>query len=104
MILSNQVKCNRCGDEPFSGSVHDFRSCKCGNIAVDGGMSYLRRVGDIDAYTEMSIEIPNEAYKAAKDAIKWAKDTGRNDLGLLCAIARSLRDNGVKWTNTQKNS
>lgn len=83
-ILSNQVKCNKCGDTPFSTSVHDFKYCKCGSIAVDGGMSYLRRVGDINNYED----IYNECIKA----IKWARETGRNDLGVLCAIMRTLRD------------
>lgn len=101
MILSNQVKCDKCGDKPFSANVHDFRSCKCGSIAVDGGMDYLRRVGNIDAYTDMSIEVPQEAVDAAKDAIKWAKETGRNDLGLICAIARAFRDNGVTIQTTK---
>lgn len=103
MILSNQVKCNRCGDMPFSRHVHNMVSCRCGNVAVDGGMNYLRRVFNTQDYEEMSIEIPNEAAKAAIDSIKWAKKTGRNELGILCAVARALRDNGValsKTTNT----
>lgn len=102
MILSNQIKCNTCEDKVFSASVHDFRACKCGAVAVDGGMAYLRRVGKIDNYTDMSIEIPDEAYNAAKEAIKWAKDTGRNELGILSAVARALRDNGVNLVTTSK--
>lgn len=97
MILSNQVRCHKCGDEPFSANRHDFKYCKCGSIAVDGGMDYLRRIGDsTHVYEEMSIVIPDEAFKAAIEAIKWAKDTDRNELGILCAVARALRDNGVK--------
>ncbi len=96
MILVNQVRCNKCGDAPYSANRHDFKSCKCGAISVDGGMDYLRRVGDVHDYTDMSIEIPDQAYQACIDAIKWAKDNHRNDLGLICAIARALRDNGVK--------
>lgn len=72
MILSNQVRCNQCGDEPFSANTHDYRTCSCGNIAVDGGMSYLRRVGGENGYTDMSIEIPDRAYNAAIENIKWA--------------------------------
>lgn len=94
-ILSNQVRCNMCDDTPFSANRHDFKSCKCGAIAVDGGMSYLRRVGAIDNYTDMSIEIPDEAVKQAIAAIVWAQESGRNPLGILCAVARALRDSGV---------
>lgn len=95
MILSNQVRCKKCGDEPFSAHRHDFKYCKCETIAVDGGMDYLRRVGDMSQAIEMSIEIPDEASNAAIAGIKWAEETGRNELGTLAAVARALRDNGV---------
>jgi predicted Abi (CAAX) family protease len=104
MILSNQVRCNKCGDEPFSAHVHDFKQCSCGNVAVDGGMEYLRRVGNLLDYTDMSIEIPREAAKAAIEQIEWALITCRNELGILCAVARALRDNGVMLTTTEKTS
>ena|SRR6476661_3513476 len=101
MILSNQVRCNACKDTPFSAHVHDFKYCECGAVAVDGGLHYLRRVFRSPAeYEELSIEIPDEAKKAAIERIKWAKETGRNELGILCAVAIALRDNGVKLTKT----
>lgn len=96
MILVNQVRCNQCGDEPFSINAHHFNCCKCGNIAVDGGQEYLRRAGNIRNYTDLSIEISDSAAKAAMEAIQWAKDNDRNNLGILCAVARALRDNGVQ--------
>lgn len=102
MILSNQVKCGKCGDAPYSASVHDFRSCKCGAICVDGGMDYLRRVGDISGATEMSISVPDNAAKAAIEAIDWARSNDRNSLGILCAAARALRDNGVNLVEARK--
>ena len=42
-ILRNSARCALCGDEIFSESRHDFRSCSCGEIFIDGGPSYLRR-------------------------------------------------------------
>lgn len=96
-ILQNQARCLDCGDEPYSAHRHNFKYCKCGNISVDGGLDYIRRGYLPDANMEdMSITIPQEAYDACVEAIKWSKDTGRNDLGLICAIARALRDNGVE--------
>lgn len=44
-ITVNKIRCRKCGDIIESKSVHDFRSCKCGSVAVDGGHNYLRRVG-----------------------------------------------------------
>lgn len=94
-ILSNQVRCQKCGDAPYSANRHDFKSCQCGAISVDGGMDYLRRVGDIHGYDDLSIEIPKEASVAAMAKIEWAIETGRNPLGVLCAVAIGLRDAGV---------
>lgn len=42
-IKINMIKCNHCGDIIVSESVHDFRFCSCGTVAVDGGNEYLRR-------------------------------------------------------------
>ena len=36
------VKCPRCKDVIFSRAHHDFRSCSCGDTAIDGGFDYMR--------------------------------------------------------------
>lgn len=41
-IIRNSAFCKVCGIEVESRSVHDFRSCECGNVFVDGGAEYLR--------------------------------------------------------------
>ena len=56
MIIKNQVKCNHCGDIIESKHRHDFVTCKCGRVSVDGGHAYLRRCFEEDNdYTEMSV-------------------------------------------------
>jgi len=42
-IKVNSAKCLNCGDILISRSIHDFVTCKCGNLSVDGGNSYLKR-------------------------------------------------------------
>jgi hypothetical protein len=42
-IICNKAKCCKCGDIIESKHRHDFVSCKCGAIFVDGGHDYLRR-------------------------------------------------------------
>lgn len=56
-ILVNKIKCNHCGDIIESTHRHDFKTCKCGRVSVDGGHSYLRRAfkESFDDYTEMSV-------------------------------------------------
>lgn len=49
IIIRNSAKCLSCGDEIESTHGHDFRSCRCGNICVDCGHEYLRRLYKEDA-------------------------------------------------------
>ena len=95
MILSNQVKCLNCGDEPFSAYRHDFKSCKCGRVSVDGGQDYLRRsYKDNAEYIDLSIQVDELTVEMCMSALEWCEDTGRNDFGKVCAIFRALRDTG----------
>jgi hypothetical protein len=43
-ITRNSARCLDCGDEIVSGHVHDFVTCSCGNLSVDGGNYYTRRL------------------------------------------------------------
>ena len=54
-ILVNKIQCNMCGDVIESISVHDFKWCKCGAVAVDGGHEYMKRCGNPEDITELSI-------------------------------------------------
>lgn len=42
-IIKNQAKCLLCGDMIESKSRHDFVTCSCGSLSVDGGKLYLIR-------------------------------------------------------------
>lgn len=53
-IIKNKVKCLKCDDIIESTHRHDFVTCTCGSISVDGGHDYLRRVGDMNEYEELS--------------------------------------------------
>ena len=54
-VIVNKIRCKKCGDIIESTHRHDFKICKCGAVAVDGGHDYLRRSGDLDGYEELSI-------------------------------------------------
>ncbi|MBQ6477535.1 MAG: hypothetical protein IJI43_03785 [Bacilli bacterium] len=54
-IISNKIQCKKCGDIIESFYTHDFKSCKCGAVAVDGGKDYLRRVGNLEEIIELSV-------------------------------------------------
>ena len=53
-ILVNKIQCNKCKDIIESKNVHDFKWCSCKSIAVDGGLEYLRRVGNLEDIIELS--------------------------------------------------
>lgn len=56
-ILLNAIECVRCGDIVVSEYRHDFKYCRCGKVAVDGGHAYLRRVSDTrEDFLELSVE------------------------------------------------
>ena len=42
-LIKNAIKCVNCGDVIESKHTHDFKFCSCGTVAVDGGLSYLKR-------------------------------------------------------------
>ena len=54
MIIQNKIRCNKCLDVIESTHRHDFKFCKCGAVAVDGGKDYLRRLGDLHDMEELS--------------------------------------------------
>lgn len=56
-IEKNKARCGACGDVVMSLHRHDFKSCRCQRLAVDGGQSYLRRVFD-GPYEELSTYTP----------------------------------------------
>jgi hypothetical protein len=66
-VLENKARCRLCGDVVESTHRHDFRSCSCGAMSVDGGHAYVRRSwdgskGDVrDVIEELSVlreEVP----------------------------------------------
>lgn len=54
-IIENAVKCLECGDRIVSRSVHDFVTCACGQVSVDGGRDYRKRVFRSDNWFDDSV-------------------------------------------------
>lgn len=98
MIISNQMRCHSCGDEPFSAHVHDMRYCQCGNIAVDGGTEYLRRLAKEGAsYTELSIAIKNDAFTTIRQQLEEYMDDDILDAGNMALLTLTmLEENAIR--------
>ena len=94
MIVQNAVLCLSCGDKIVSKHRHDFVTCTCGAVSVDGGQEYLRRVGDFGNAMDISWSLPDDVYKECAEAAQNAMDTGRNKFGIANAVMRTLRERG----------
>ena len=73
-IRTNKIKCKKCGDIIESISVHDFKWCSCGTVAVDGGHEYLRRLENVEDFEDLSyimklVEIKTDGFKVIKKCI-----------------------------------
>ncbi len=53
-IIRNAIRCNHCGDVIESTYRHNFVSCRCGHVSVDGGHDYLRRCGEPEDCADLS--------------------------------------------------
>lgn len=45
-LKKNAIRCKHCGETIESRHRHDFVRCRCGRVAVDGGLDYIRRIGN----------------------------------------------------------
>lgn len=61
-IYRNSAKCLNCGDELVSFRRHDFKTCSCGRLSVDGGHSYARRLSNDGAFIDTSIIYENGKF------------------------------------------
>lgn len=62
-VVRNAARCRLCGDLLESKHRHDFKSCSCGALSVDGGLAYVRRSwdGKRGDYEEMAEELSEYA-------------------------------------------
>lgn len=72
-------KCPECGDVIYSRARHDWRSCTCGNIYIDGGFDYVR--GGYKKTPPISVELEIDATKGELYA-DW--NTGTDKFGRVC--------------------
>ena len=69
-IISNKIKCKKCGDIIESKSTNDYKKCSCGTVAVDGGKDYLKRIGKEEDYIELS-NLKQTTFFIKRVVFKW---------------------------------
>ena len=98
-LIQNEARCLKCNDIIVSKTSHDFVTCKCGSISVDGGMNYTRRVGDFENFEDRSMYMNENDLNECIDVLRKSKEN-KNELGQLLSIIRTLRDRG--YLNMEK--
>lgn len=63
-LTRNAAQCKLCEEIIESKHVHDYVSCKCGNVSVDGGLEYIRRAFKGDPNTFVDLSEPASYYQA----------------------------------------
>lgn len=90
MCIQNEIECVKCGERIYSAYRHDFKVCSCGLVGVDGGLSYLRRLGNRSDYIEHSTYIRTKAIQDCIEAVKQSTADHKNEFGTVLALIRTL--------------
>lgn len=56
--MHNRAQCGTCNEIIESKNRHDFATCRCEGLSVDGGTWYLKRSVGAGPYTDMSLPWP----------------------------------------------
>jgi len=72
VIIRNAAQCAKCGDIVESKHRHDFASCSCGSIFVDGGKEYLRAGGNLEYFISLA-ETDNQKVRGVLEKGNLAK-------------------------------
>ena len=98
--LRNRAKCKLCGDILESFHRHDYVTCTCGEIGIDGGMDYFKcNAKDWKNFlridnegNEITPRIVEEAPKEEEKPIELSIDTKIDMLKNMVEIFRTLPD------------
>lgn len=85
------VICKLCGTSVFSFHRHDYRSCKCGEVSLDGGLDYHRVVANnlLNAIkAEGSIE---SNIKSIRETFEWTQSYAKNGSLLKTPVTSKLK-------------
>ena len=92
ILLRNSIKCNHCNDEIESKYRHDFVTCKCGKVSVDGGKDYGRILfTELSDYTDTSI-VDNGSHELRRQYITWGNNYDKDMNRLPETIYNPIKD------------
>lgn len=99
IILSNKIQCKVCGDIVESKHVHDYVTCSCGSVSVDGGKEYLRRTGFSEDYldlSEVTSEDDEDWFERVRETFTWGSRGKLGNEPLHQILLKDLTDEHLK--------
>lgn len=98
-IKPNKIQCKKCGDIIESTDVHDLKYCSCKSVAVDGGSEYMKRIGNVNDYIELSYvrkltKITIDGFKTIKDNLKQSDILSQDCI--KCPVCNSVHISLIK--------
>jgi hypothetical protein len=97
-VIVTSLKCPKCGDVIYSRAHHDFHSCTCGAVSIDGGFDYTRYMGLPEIFAQLKLE-PLEVDSTKQELFDdWNKRIDK--LGRILAVnnVSVVRGQDVKET------
>ena len=76
------IRCLICQDVVFSRATHDYRTCSCGNVSIDGGFNYTR----ISFKNEDYYELTKVNIRASKKELHNDWNKRKNHYGVLVGV------------------
>ena len=90
-IIINKIRCTSCGDVIESKSVHNYVTCSCGRVSVDGGKEYLRRgftdyLTDFEDLSEYDVKLEIQKFLVVKTQEGMSFEEIKNS-AFICAVS-----------------
>lgn len=92
-IKVNAVICPKCNQIIYSRYRYDYRSCKCGEIAIDGGFDYLKIV-----FKNNFPRIVKKIVRATEEELYVDWKDGKNKFGVILPLTTVRRKSKLSST------
>lgn len=63
MKVISRIRCTKCGDVIQSNYTHDFKMCLCRSVGIDGGLEYMKIIGNREDYEDYSLFLFQDDYE-----------------------------------------
>ena len=91
-LVFNAIQCKQCHELIVSRDRHDFKWCKCGKVAIDGGLDYISLTGNREDYSDLSLT-NRDAFHIVRKFAEWGTHGKLGDQPLTYIKLKDMSDN-----------